>query len=130
MKFEDFLHGLGMLNIRIPGKPLFSGMTFFRKMKGFLQEIFFQKWLLFGSTTSTIGHCFLHAMDESLPLHIRQDLKQLGLTYHDVLIISYLFHADKASVQEISRQTAISFSTCEYLCNNLHRMGLLTLKME
>lgn len=64
-------------------------------------------------------------MDGALPLHIRQDLKQLGLTDNDILIITFLFHADKASVKEISRQTAISYSSCEYLCNNLHRMGLL-----
>lgn len=69
-------------------------------------------------------------MDGSLPLHIRQNLRQLGLTDHDVLIITFLFHADKASVESISRQTAISYSTCEYLCNNLHRMGVLILMME
>ena len=52
------------------------------------------------------------------------------MTDHDVLIITYLLHDGNATVHEISRQTAISYSTCEYLCNHLLRIGLLISKME
>lgn len=64
-------------------------------------------------------------MNFELPLHIRQNLRSLGFSDHDMLILAYLFFKKKASLREISRQTVLSFSTCHYICTNLLSLGLL-----
>lgn len=64
-------------------------------------------------------------MNFELPLNIRQNLRNLGFSDHDMLILAYLFFRKKATLREISRQTVLSYSTCHYVCTNLASLGLL-----
>ncbi|MDP2691777.1 MAG: hypothetical protein Q8O95_05245 [bacterium] len=69
-------------------------------------------------------------MSELLPLHIRQNLRNLGFSDNDILVLSYLFHAKKSTLKDISRQTAVSFSTCHYITANLARLGILEVGVQ
>ncbi len=69
-------------------------------------------------------------MSIALPLHVRQTLKNLGFSDNDIVILSYVFSAQKSTLKEISHQTSISYSTCQYLTTNLLRLGILSLSVE
>lgn len=61
----------------------------------------------------------------SLSLNFQQALRQLGFSVDEIKIIGFLFYEKKASIAEISKQTAISYSTIHYLMANLERKEIV-----
>lgn len=56
-------------------------------------------------------------------LQVRQALKSLGFSEHETNVLTYLFRARKSTAREVSQQTAISFSTTQYVLSNLASIG-------
>ncbi|MCF7812778.1 hypothetical protein K9M59_04285 [Candidatus Gracilibacteria bacterium] len=52
-------------------------------------------------------------------LQVRQALKNIGFSENEVKVLGFLFRKKKATAREISQYTAISFSTVQYILNNL-----------
>jgi sugar-specific transcriptional regulator TrmB len=65
-------------------------------------------------------------MTITMPLHIRQNLRNLGFSDNDITILSYLFRVQKSPLKDISQHTAISYSTCQYVLTNLNRLNLVS----
>ncbi|MBT4936586.1 winged helix-turn-helix transcriptional regulator [Candidatus Peregrinibacteria bacterium] len=61
----------------------------------------------------------------SLSLNFQQALRQLGFSIDEIKIIGFLFYEKKAGITEISKQTAISYSTIHYLMANLERKDIV-----
>lgn len=64
-------------------------------------------------------------MTEMSSLRFNQALKMLGFSEDEIKILSYLFLKGKGTAQEISRETAISFSTAHYVLSSLARRDLI-----
>lgn len=58
-------------------------------------------------------------------LNFGQALKMLGFLDDERKILICLFNMKKASAKDISKHSAVSFSTCHYLLTNLVRRGLV-----
>lgn len=58
-------------------------------------------------------------------LLLKQNLRRLGLSENDILIISYLLHVKISSCKRISKETLIPFSVTLFTLKNLTEQGLV-----
>jgi sugar-specific transcriptional regulator TrmB len=59
-------------------------------------------------------------------LPVRKALRALGFSDGEVKVLSFLFFKKQATSKEISKNTAISFSTVQYHLTNLNTRGLVS----
>jgi sugar-specific transcriptional regulator TrmB len=52
-------------------------------------------------------------------LQVRQALKRLGFSDNEIKVLVFLFYAKKSTARNISRETAIAFSSIQYCLSNL-----------
>lgn len=64
-------------------------------------------------------------MNFTAPLQVRQALKMLGFSDNEVRILLVLFKEKKASTMDISKKSAIGFSTAQYLLTNLANRNVI-----
>lgn len=64
-------------------------------------------------------------MASDSPLHIEQSLKNLGFSKNETKVLIYLFQVKKASTEEVSRNTAITFASVQFSLSSLQRRGLI-----